>query len=382
MARQYKDHLTLDGRLDVVPGVTKKKVQAVKALTEKHLAGDRVASATLHEALTSSDAIFNAAHLATLNFVPNYDEAERNWTKVAGTMTVPDFRPATLYSINREWVGEDGKKSRVLSERGAAPTIAEGGNYPYAYITGQSNEGGKVGKRGFKTDWTLEARINDGLGVIDRLPEEMKLVALDTEEEEVMGALIGFLHSARGNAITLAGGPIPGDRTVVANAKLSRDALIRALIEQSTRKINGRKIVVTSNNLLVPVGQKVFVDYILTQAFAKVEDGALTLNIEGYNPLANLTVIEDEGLSGEEWAIVPKPGATRRRVIDRLELRGFQTPQLFVDNHAGIPIGSSRVAPFEGSFANDEITLKLRQFGGAAVWDDGKAIVYSKGTGA
>lgn len=380
MAREYKDNFTLDGRVQVVPGVTKRKVEAVRDLTEKHLRGDRIASATLHEALTSSDAIFSAAHLATLNFLPNYDEAPREWRSVAGVRPVPDFRPATLFSISRSWTDGNGE-SNVLTAGGGAPTIPESTAYPYAYISGQSAQGGSVTKKGLKTDWTLESRINDGLGVIDELPGELRNVALDTEEEEVFGALTTFV---RANPQTeLDGGLVPTGVTVAPNAPFSRDALIRAIIELSEREVDGRKIRVTGGyNVVVPVGQGIFAQFILNQTFAEVKDGNFVLNIEGYNPLAGVSVVESDYVTGSEWIVLPKPGATRRPVLDRLTLRGFETPQLFVDNHVGIPLGAASIAPFEGSFAADVITLKLRQFGGGAVWDNGAGIVYSDGTGA
>lgn len=380
MAREYKDNFTLDGRLKVVPGVSKAKVAAVAEMTERHLQGDRVASATLHEALTSSDAIFNAAHLATLNFLPNYDEAPREWRSVAGTRAVPDFRPATLYSLNRSWTDGNGE-SNVLSANGGAPVIPEGVAYPYAYISGQNAQGGAVTKKGLKTDWTLEARINDGMGALDELPRELNEVALDTEEEEVFGALTSFV---RANSTTeLDGGLVPTGSTVLPNAPFSRDALIRAIIELSERTINGRKVRVSGGyNVIVPVGQGIFAQFILNQTFAEVKDGNFVLNIEGYNPLAGVSVVESDFVTGTEWILMPKPGATRRPVLDRLTLRGFETPQLFVDNHVGVPIGAASIAPFEGSFAADVITLKLRQFGGAAVWDQGQAIVYSTGAGS
>ena len=115
---------------------------------------------------------------------------------------------------------------------------------------------------------------------------------------------------------------------------------------------------------------------------SQVVDGNLIMNINGANPLGAVTVIEAEQLSGSEWFLLPKPGATRRPVLERLNLRGYLTPQLFVDNHVGSAIGGGAISPFEGSFEADVITLKLRQFGGGVVWDAGKAIVYSNGTNA
>lgn len=386
-ARVYKNKLTLDGRLKLVPGVSEAKVKAVKALSEKHLAGDRIASATLLEVLTTSDAMFNMAHLASLNFVPNFDEAPRKWQQIAGIRPVPDFKPPTLFSINKSWDdGDADGSSAVLDAHGAAPVIPEGTPYPYAYISGEVNEGAGIKKRGFKTDWTLEARINDALGVIDALPDEMRSVALDTEEADVFGALIA--QTPAGSA--LAGGTVPTGATVAVNAALSRDALIRATMELALREINGRVIQVNGGyNLLVAVGQGIYANYILNQTLTAFESNGTAGSVPnfvyqingGYNPLANITVIETEWLTGAAWMLMPAKGATRRPVLERLELRGYQTPQLFAKNDGGVYVGGAAVSPFEGSFDSDAITLKLRQFGGGCVWDDGKAIVKSTGAG-
>lgn len=376
--RTYKNPFTLDGRVKPRVGVSQTKVKAVQELTERHLAGDRIASAQLLEVLTTSDAIFNFAHLTNLNFLPNYDEAERNWRTVAGTRTVDDLKPVSLYSLQASWTDGDGE-SNVLSAHGAAPTIPEATPYPYAYIKGEVNQGAKVSKKGFKTDWTLEARINDGLRALDDLPQAMLDVALDTEEEEVWGALTGATIP------NLAGGPVPTGATVAANAPFSRDAVIRAVIELSERTILGRKIgTVSGFNLVVPVGQALFVNFVLNQTLTEIQNGTTPLfvyQVNGYNPLANVTVVESEWVTGTEWYLIPKPGSTRRPVLERLSLRGFEAPQLFVENVAGLYVGGGQASPFEGSFDNDSITLKLRQFGGGVVWDGGQAIVYSEGDG-
>ena len=383
---EYKNPFTLDGRLKQPVHVTEDKVAAVQSLLEAHLSGDRVKGAILHELLTTSDAIFNLAYLANLNFIPNYDEAPRNWTEIAGTRPVPDFRPATLYSINQSWTDGNGA-SNVLSDHGAAPVIPEGTAYPFAYISGEVQQGAGVTKKGLKTDWTLESRINDGLGAIEDLPGQLLQVSLDTEEEEVWGALTTQLTSVS----DLDGGVTPEGWTVPANGSLTRDALIQGMYEASQRTINGRNIVVTGWNLIVPIGRAPYVNFILNQSFGGlVKDqnaaaGTASLQrlyqINGADPLAGINVIESEWVTGTAWMLVPKKGATRRPVLERLTLRGYETPQLFVDNHVGTAVGGGSISPFEGNFDADVITLKLRQFGGGIVWDGGVAIVRSTGAG-
>ena len=376
--KTYKDNFTLDGRLRPGLGVTPKKVAAVKELFEARNSGDFMADAKLKEALTTSDAIFNFAHFANINFLPNYDDAPRVWRDIAGVRETPDLKPVTLYSLNRSWSNGDGESS-VLGggNPNVAPVIPEGTPYPYAYISGENAQGAGMLKRGFKTDWTLESRINDGVGALDTLPDEMLSVALDTEEEDVFGALL-----RDGKAHPLAGGALPDGVSVPVNAGLSRRSIFRAIIELEERKINGRNLRVRGGyNVIVPVGVKRFIEWELGLTEAQVKDGNLVLNVNGANPVGDVTVIESESLTGLEWFLLPKTGATRRPVLERLELRGYRTPQLFVDNHVGTYVGGASVSPFEGSFDADVITLKLRMFGGGVVWDDGIAIVYSNGTG-
>lgn len=376
--RTYKDKLTLDGRLKRVPGVSAAKVKAVAGLLEGHLAGDFMATAKLTEALTTSDAIFNLAQLASIQFVENYDDADRGWAGIAGTRTVPDLKPVTLYSLSRNWTDGNGN-SNVLSEHGAAPVIPEGTPYPYAYISGEVAQGASVVKRGFKTDWTLEARINDGLAALERLPQEMLEVSLDTESADVWGALV----TQKTNASRFEGGTIPDGTVVVDNAPFSRAAIIRGIISLGERQVNGRNLQVTGGyNLIVPIGQKIFVEFVLNQTIASIADGDYLYNVTGYNPLSNVEVRESEWVTGTEWYLLPKPGATRRPVLERLNLRGYETPQLFAHNITGSYVGGGTVSPFEGSFDADVITLKLRQFGGGVLWDGGAAIVYSKGDGS
>lgn len=377
---------TAGGRLSVNPWVTPKKVEWVADRLSEARAGNKVSEARLLEALTTSEAPFALSHLANLQFLPNYDEAERTWKQIAGVREVPDLKPATLFSLNRSWTNDaDGEEpSSVLGgkdPRFGAPDIPEGTAYPYAYISGEVSQGAGVRKTGFKTDWTLESRINDGLGVLEALPSEMLEVALDTEEADVYGALT---TQGTGAGSQLAGGLIPEGITVPANAAFSREALIRAIIELSERRVNGRLVGSSRNgyNLIVPVGQKIFVEFVLNNVrLDSQQDGLASYAITGYNPLANVSVVESEHVTGTEWFVLPKPGGLRRPVLERLELRGYKTPQLFVDNHVGQRLGGGQADVWEGSFDADVITLKLRMFGGGVVWDGGAGVLYSNGTG-
>lgn len=373
----YKDPVSLDGRLQVPAGVSAPKLAKIKSLYESAKAGSRVAAATLQEQITTSDAIFNFVHFANINFLSEYDEAPRVWSDLAGVREVPNLEDVTLFSLTRTW-----DNNGVLGDgdpKFVAPVIPEATPYPQAFLSGEKVEGGRVVKRGFGIEWTLEAQINDPVGLFDALPEEMRTVALDTEEADVFGALTS---QASGAASQLAGGPLPDGSSVPVNAGLTRDAVYRAIIELSERSINGRKVRVNGGfNLVVPVGVKPFIEFQLGLVGATLQDGSIRYAVNDGNPLGSVTVIESEFLSGTEWYLLPKKGTTRRPVLERLELRGYRTPQLFVENVSGNYVGGSAASPFEGSFDTDSIRLKLRQFGGGVVWDGGLAVVYSNGTG-
>jgi hypothetical protein len=389
--REYKNPFTLDGRLRPGIHVTEKKVGAVSDLMEKYNEGSLIAGATLQEALTTSDAIFNLAYLANLQFVPNYDLAERDWENIVTgpNRIVPDFKPVTLYSLNQSWTDGNGV-TQVLDSHGAAPVIPEGTPYPYIYIAGETAQGAAVTKKGVKTDWTLEARINDGLGAIADLPSQLLQVSLDTESAEVWSALVNGKTAASNYLTVTIPDPLGGANIVLPpNAPLSRNALIGAIQQLAQRTVNNRRIQVRGNayNLIVPIGVGIFAEYILSQVLTGITTGAATTLVGTYdvtrpNPLAGITVVESEWVTGTQWYLVPKKGSTVRPILERLELRGYQTPQLFVDNHVGTAVGGGAISPFEGSFDADVITLKLRQFGGGVLWDAGIGIVYSSGAGS
>ena len=374
---KYKDPFTLDGRVKVVNGVTPAKAAAVAQLMERTMQGDRVAKGTLEEAITSTDAIFNVAHVAQLNVLGDFAEQERKWSQIATTRPVSDFRPATLFNIRPDW------KGGVLGTgdpRWVAPRVPEGANYPYAYMEQEVNQQvGGIVKRGFKTGFTFEAFINDSIGFLQALPESMRTIALDTEEWEVFSALITGVTDTQ----QLNGGPIPdGTVTVVPNAPFSREAIIRAIIELSERQIGGRDVVVSGGyKLLVPTGMSIWVEYQLrNKVLSGIEDGTYIFSVNGYDPLAGLQVIESEFIPANHWYLIPNQNAARRPVLELLQLAGHEQPELRVQGNTGSYVGGGAVSPFEGSFDNDTADFRLRIFGKGILWTP-DLVVWSDGSG-
>lgn len=370
MAREYKDKFTLDGRLRPQAGVSRAKVKAAKDLMERAMSGDIIADATFRESVTTSDAVFNTAYLTTLNFIPQFDEAPRTWNQIAGVRVVPDFKPVQLFSLFGDLTGAG------ITANGAAATVPEAAPYPHVTVTGQESDYASMAKHGFKFSYTWEARVNDTIGFFDGLPAEMLNVSLDTEEAEVYDAL-----KAATAATQLDGGTLPDGTVVPPNAPLSPAAIWQAIIEESNRTVNGRKIGRASGyNVIVPVGVADFINYNLRLTLISIQDGAALYGAGDTSALNGVTVIESDRFTGTQWAILPKPGSVRRPVLELLRLRGNETPELRVNNITGNYLGGASVPPFEGSFDNDTIDFRFRYPVGAVLWDE-TYVVTSDGDG-
>lgn len=386
----YDSDFTLGGRLKPSVGVTPAKVAAVAQLVDETMSGSRSAKGVLEEAMVASDAIFNLAYLSELNVLADFDKTEeRNWSSIATTRPVSDFRNATLYSLRPDW--SSGGTLGSGEPTFVAPRIPEGSNYPYAYLEQESNQQvGGIIKRGFKTGFTFEAFINDAVGFLQALPESMKGIALDTDEWEVFNALITGVTASE----QLDGGVIPwgdGTATVLPNAPISRNALVRAMIELGERTVNDRKVVVSGGwSLVIPAGQRVWVEYILNaitgpDSFSSQQGSGsgqaiYQFAINGYNPLAGIEIIESEFVTGTEWYLIPKANQARRPVLELLQLVGHELPELRVNGNTGTYVGGSAVSPFEGSFDNDSADFRLRMFTKGVLWSK-ELVVWSDGSG-
>lgn len=382
---KYQNPFTLDGRLKPSGPVTEAKVAKVKELFESGYSGDRVAAAHFEESITTSDAIFNAAYLINLQTIPQFDLLPRAWEGVASVRELPDFRPAILTGIfggfdglQRQGSITGGSANNPQGQQGIPPVVPEGAEYPYATIASQEASYGRLRKRGFKVGWTWEARVNDAIDFFGQIPGEMLSTALDAEDYEVFSALTNGVDSS----VQLLGGTAYTGETVTANSVITRPAVARAIYELSQRKINGRYIQVNGGyNLVVPYGTGDAVRWMLNQQIYEVQDGSLKLTSSYLSSgLASTTVVESIWVTGTNWYLVPKPGTTRRPVLELGRLRGNTAPELRIDNVTGNYNGGASVSPFEGSFTNDTIDMRLRYALTGILWDK-KLVVVSLGSG-
>ena len=129
---EFKDQFTLDGRIKPANHlVTRAKVAEADRLLQAAFRGDHIAEGQLAEVHTTSDLKFNVAHLITSVALPQFDEAERTWSQVAGVRVVPDFGPVRLQSLFGDLTGAG------VNAAGGLNTVPEAAPYPYVSVTGQ-----------------------------------------------------------------------------------------------------------------------------------------------------------------------------------------------------------------------------------------------------
>ena len=383
---EYKDKFTLDGRLKPGLGVSQIKVRAVQKLFEAGLRGDRVAAAQFTESITTSDALFSAVYLTQIQVLQQFDELPRTWTQIASVRSLPDFRPAVLQGLFGGFVGLERQGTAAgngqENPEGVAPVVAELERYPYATIGEVEAAYGQLKKHGFKVGYSWEARINDAIDFFASIPGEMLNTILDTEEWAVYRALIDGTQASS----QLTAGTIFDGTSVAANQVLNRNSVLKAIQDLSMRQVNGRYVQVNGGyNLIVPIGTGASARFSLSQRIVQQNDGAgdtFVYTVQDQAAvLGSVTVIESQYVTGTNWYLLPKPGAVRRPVLELGRLRGYEAPQLIVDNAQGSFLGGGAVSPFEGSFDNRSIDLRIDHPLTGILWSD-DYVVWSTGANA
>ena len=372
--------LSMDGRLSVHPFVTEAKVDAMCKLIDGATRGGRLAKAELAESLSTSDAVFSLAQLTNIRNLEQYDEAPRQWTKIAQPFEVDNFKDATFYNLRANF--ENLQYGKGNNGEQVSPRVAEGDTYQYAYGYEEESLKAAIEKRGFKVGVTLEDIINDVTGWIRQLPGDMLQVALDTDEYLVFNQLQTGVTAAS----QLKGGTLPNGHVVKKNAKFSADALRQALAERAQRKVNGRYVTVPGDSyIVVAPGREDFIKWEMQRALIQVVDGDLVYTQSESNPFERIAgVIESEWITDSDaWYVVPEAGTTRRPSLLKLNLAGRTAPEVMVNNFTGTLIaGGNGSSPFDlCHFDNDTTDLKLRQFTNSALLEE-STIVWSNGSEA
>ena len=349
------------------------------------LAGDRLAQARLKEAVTSDQLAPMFVKAANIRFQEYFDAHKTIWDKIATKELLTDFRPASLLSLKPDSTTAPIDNGGYKHPVGTLPHVPELTPYPTmsyqadgAFIT--------TAKHGARFQFSFESFINDEWNVISRFPKDAAAIAARTEDLLVLLQLFDpTTKSLRQDVFNEANktefnttdlpeeitGGAAGLGVNTKNAPLSFDALVAARFQALATIRDGHSTYVPEGFVLVtnPALAEVAKGYTLINEI-RVQNGKRT-EIKG-NPLKDLEVVTSDLISvvgGEKaWVLLPKGGrANGKTVLAKTGMLGREAPELRIHNKTGQMIGGGDVNPYEGSFDNDDVEVRIRQITGAGI---------------
>lgn len=350
------------------------------------LTGSRLAQARLKEAITSDQLAPMFVKAANVKFQEYFDTYNTMWGNIATKELLTDFRPASLLSLKGDTTTAPIDNGGYKHPSGTLPHVPE--LTPYPTMSYQA-EGAFIttAKHGARIQFSFESFINDEWNVISRFPKDAATLAARTEDLLVLLQLFDpTTKSLRGDVFNDAnktkadftgipdeftGGTGAGGVGGVKNAALSFDAIVSARYQALATIRDGHSTYVPEGFVLVtnPALAEVAKNYTLineirTQVGKRTEIKA--------NPLKGLEVLSSDLISvvgGEKaWVLLPKGGrANGKTVLAKTGMLGREAPELRIHNKTGQMLGGGDVNPYEGSFDNDDIELRIRQIAGAGL---------------
>lgn len=375
-----KDALTLDGRFPFRDRwVNKTKLDFTHNLVERMLNGDRQAKGLFEGLMTTSELGLNMAHLTNVLTIPSVEKDKRVSDRIAGVRKVSDFRDNYLYSLQLNWKGGAVGDEQETVPVDFAPIVPEGSAYPEASFAGELISNSRARKRGIRTGITMEAIVNDSLGVVTQFPNALRELGKNTIDRDVVTTLINGVGA---NQQIVGATSIEGI-TVGANPAISRASLDVAMTQLSKQMEASYRDTFRGNLiLLVGLGKKrgaesVIRDFRLDTIKETISGKDYAYSVSLTDTLSSITVEESAHVTGNKWYLFPAPGTTTRPVLDRLQLIGHEDLEIRMNNATGTLIGSRNpIHPFEGSFDTDEADWRLRVVTGGALWSP-NSVVWS-----
>lgn len=346
------------------------------------LEGDRLAQARLKEAITSDQLAPMFVKAANVRFQEYYDAHETIWDKIATKELLSDFRASSLLSLKPNSTTAPIDNGGYKHPVGTLPHVPELTPYPTmsyqadgAFIT--------TAKHGARVQFSFEAFINDQWNVISRFPKDAAAIAARTEDLLVLLQLFDpkkktlrtdvFNDTNKTKAkFSTVPEDIRGDLNISYDVyPLSFNAIVAARYQALATIRDGHSTYVPEGFVLVtnPALAEVAKGYTQINEI-RVQNGKRT-DIKA-NPLKDLEVVTSDLISvvggDNAWVLLPKGGrANGKTVLAKTGMLGREAPELRIHNATGQMIGGGDVNPYEGSFDNDDIEIRIRQIAGAGL---------------
>lgn len=305
-----------------------------------------------------------------------YQERQTDLSAYVKFVTNRDLRARKLFAI-------DGGE-------GVNEPIPELGSYPEAK-TQESKYEVTTRKYGASFAFSFEQFINDDLGAFGDTPRRMGRKARRTEESVITKL---FATDASKAAMFTSGNKnvmlqsLYSDLSV-NNARLSVAGVMDAfaVLARQTDS-DGQPIAIEGATVVYPAHLEPVVQQIRNtlqiEVITKGGDGnnkLITSNwvagILNWVPNAQLRIVAQTNPE-TGWFMFADPNVGRPAIV-AARLRGHEMPELWMQSSNAMLVSGGLVDPMMGSFRNDAINFRVRQFiGGAQI--DPKSVVFSKGT--
>lgn len=371
---RLREEASHPGRFDAPVATSRQDARYLKKLSEatklimQAERGDRFALYTLREVMTTSDFSYITGDILNRTLIDQYRAWVPIWSQIARPVTVGDFR-----NVRSVFWGE---------LAGLLPVVPEQSEYPAAALSDDVVVW-SLAKHGIRVPFSWELVINDDLGVLRRLPQQLSQQARRSEDYLVTGLFagstgpLGSVYSV-GNTNIVTGNPalsISGLQTAFAVLGNMRDS-------------EGNPIIIESAVLVVPPALEIEAQNILnaTQLIIGADSGAqrimtnnwmrnrLQLVVDPYLPIISATN------GNTSWYLFANPSGGRA-AIDFGRLRGHEEPEIRMKSPNSVRVGGGTIDPMDGDFDTDTVQYRLRHvYGGSVV--DPKLTVASNGTGS
>lgn len=339
-------------------GLSEAEIDDTARLLKLAWGGNDRARTAVNEALTTSDLFVSATgEVFDRALMAEYERMPVQWTKVATRTTVEDFRPKKLVDL--------------LGGRGALARVPEHSNYPEATQT-SAEISLQVEKYGEQYGYTFEARRNDRLNELQRIPSGFAAKARATEDVATLAALANPVTGAPSTAFFNA-----ANRNIYAGA-FTADNVQAALTALRTQRDSDGNLMYPGE-LHVVVGPAL--QFTAQRIFGAQQIRTTTGGVEVIetNPLAGQSWTVMDNLPGTAWFILPRPTAPRPALYTAF-LVGEEQPDLRVKKDQGQRPDGGDVPVEAGSFNDDTIYWRVRHIVGGASGDP-KFAMASDGTG-
>lgn len=365
-----------------MPEYQQRFVEALQ-LVERVAQGDRYATLTFEEAMSTSDFPLLFGDVIDRMMVGAYREFPSGVADFVKEATVRDFRNVSRHAV-------DGAEA-VL------PRVNESGEYTETSVSEQEDEYA-VDKFGRVLPITWETLVNDDLDGFRDLPLRHGRAARRSEVKfvtelyvDVNGPHASLYTAGNNNIINTTNG------AEATNPELSVAGLQDGftVLSQQT-DTDGEPIFIDAVTLVVPPQLEVTARNILnsTELRPKTSGGAtsaqelitqnwmrgrLKLVVDPYIP-----IVASTANGGTSWFLFADP-STSRPALEIGKLRGHTEPEIWVKSPNAMRVGGGTVGPEEGDFEHDEIRYRVRHvFGGTRLTNTGgfRSTVASNGSGA